>query len=162
MTTTTVFADIVRDVAGDHATVVSIIPAGVGPEDYEPTPADAQLLADTDLVVSNGAGLDDFLRKLLGSGTGGQVDQLVLGDVIPASEVEPNGNPHFWLDPTLVARYYVPAIVTRAERHRPASTAMRTPPTVASYVSQLLALDQELIGRRGHHPGGAAEAGHVP
>ncbi len=41
------------------------------------------LLADADLAVSNGAGLDDFLGDLLGSGTGGQVPRLVLGDGIP-------------------------------------------------------------------------------
>ncbi len=41
VTTTSVFADIVRNVAREHAAVTSIIPAGVGPEDYEPTPADA-------------------------------------------------------------------------------------------------------------------------
>jgi ABC-type Zn uptake system ZnuABC Zn-binding protein ZnuA len=143
VTTTTVLADIVRNVAREHATVVSIIPAGVGPEDYEPTPADAQLLADTDLVVSNGAGLDDFLRKLLGSGTGGQVAQLVLGAAIPASQVDTNRNPHFWLDPTLVARYYVPAIVTALSAldggHADDYTA-----NGAGYVAQLRALDQDL------------------
>ena len=144
VTTTTVFADIVRNVAGDHATVVSIIPAGVGPEDYEPTPADAQLLADTDLVVSNGAGLDDFLRRLLGSGTGGQVTQLVLGDAIPVSEVDATGNPHFWLDPTLVAHDYIPAIVSALSTidgpHADAYAA-----NGASYISQLLSLDRDLM-----------------
>ena len=43
------------------STVYSIIPPGVGPEDYEPKPADARLLGDAQLVVSNGVGLDDFL-----------------------------------------------------------------------------------------------------
>ncbi len=65
--TTTVFADIVRNVGGDRVTVESIIPAGVGPEDYEPKPDDARRLADADLIVSNGVGLDDFLGKLLGA-----------------------------------------------------------------------------------------------
>ena len=62
--TTTVFADIVRQVGGERASVTSIIPAGVGPEDYDPRPEDARRLADADLVVSNGAGLDDFLDQL--------------------------------------------------------------------------------------------------
>ena len=39
--TTTVFADIVRNIGGDRVTVTSIIPPGVGPEDYEPKPDDA-------------------------------------------------------------------------------------------------------------------------
>ena len=64
VTTTTVFADIVRNVGGERVGH-SIIPAGVGPEDYEPKPDDAMQLADAELIVSNGVGLDDFLEKLL-------------------------------------------------------------------------------------------------
>ncbi len=37
VTTTTVFADIVRNVGGSRTDVHSIIPPGVGPEDYEPS-----------------------------------------------------------------------------------------------------------------------------
>jgi ABC-type Zn uptake system ZnuABC Zn-binding protein ZnuA len=41
LTTTTVFADIVQKVGGSRVTATSIIPPGVGPEDYEPKPDDA-------------------------------------------------------------------------------------------------------------------------
>ena len=81
--TTTVFADIVRNVGGDRVAVTSIIPAGVGPEDYEPKPDDARKLAGADLIVSNGVGLDDFLDKLVNAAGEGSVPRLVLGDGIP-------------------------------------------------------------------------------
>ena len=42
VTTTTVFANIVKNVGGDRTSVTSIIPPGVGPEDYEPKPDDAR------------------------------------------------------------------------------------------------------------------------
>ena len=42
VTTTTVFADIVANVGGARVTASSIIPAGVGPEDFEPKPDDAK------------------------------------------------------------------------------------------------------------------------
>ena len=71
VTTTTVFADIVQNVGGSRVAASSIIPPGVGPEDYEPKPDDAKKLADADLIVSNGVGLDDFLNDLLASGSGG-------------------------------------------------------------------------------------------
>src|SRR5213076_1429606 len=67
VTTTTVFADIVRNVGGNRVDVSSIIPAGVGPEDYESKPDDARKLAGAQLIVSNGIGLDDFLDRLLAS-----------------------------------------------------------------------------------------------
>ena len=47
VTTTTVFADIVRNVGGRAPGRPSIIPPGVGPEDYEPRPDDAKTLALT-------------------------------------------------------------------------------------------------------------------
>jgi zinc/manganese transport system substrate-binding protein/manganese/iron transport system substrate-binding protein len=107
---TTVFADIVASVGGDHVTVDSIVPAGAGPEDYEPRPDDARRLAEADLIVSNGVGLDDFLDKLIEAAGAGQAEHLVLGDRIPTITVDGEQNPHFWLDPSLVATYYVPAI----------------------------------------------------
>ena len=78
--TTTVFADIVRNVGGDRVTVSSIIPAGAGPEDYEPKPEDARKLLGADLIVSNGVGLDDFLDKLVDAAGEGAATRLVLGD----------------------------------------------------------------------------------
>ena len=93
VTTTTVFADIVQNVGGTRVAVDSIIPAGVGPEDYEPKPDDARKLADAKLIVSNGVGLDDFLDRLLASGTGGKTPQLVLGDGIPTIAVDGQPNP---------------------------------------------------------------------
>src|SRR6476646_10802684 len=77
--TTTVFADIVHNVGGERVTVTSIIPAGVGPEDYEPKPDDAKQLAGADLIVSNGVGLDDFIDKLARAAGEGSVPSLVLG-----------------------------------------------------------------------------------
>src|SRR6476646_11394140 len=121
--TTTVFADIVRNVGGEHVSVTSIIPAGVGPEDYEPKPADAKKLAGADLIVSNGVGLDGFLDKLVSAAGEGSVPRLVLGDGIPTIDVDGEPNPHFWLDPSLVASHYVPAISAALARLDPAGAA---------------------------------------
>ncbi len=143
VTTTTVFADMVRNVAREHADVVSIIPAGVGPEDYEPRPGDIQLLAAADLIVSNGAGLDDFLQRLLESGTGGATPQVVLGAGIPTLTTDGEPNPHFWLDPTLVAQYYVPAIVGGLSSADPAHAA-EYDANGRAYVTQIEALDTRL------------------
>ena len=116
--TTTVLADIVRNVGGDRVSVQSIIPAGVGPEDYEPKPDDAKRLVDAGLIVSNGVGLDDFLDKLLGANAS-STPRLVLGDGIPHDRRSTGeANPHFWLDPTIVRDHYVPAIAAKLERAR--------------------------------------------
>jgi zinc/manganese transport system substrate-binding protein/manganese/iron transport system substrate-binding protein len=111
--TTTVFADMIRNVAGDLAVVDSVIPAGAGPEDYEPKPDDARKLADADLIVSNGVGLDDFLDDLIDAAGQATVERLVLGEGLDTITVDGEENPHFWLDPSLVVDHYVPAISAR-------------------------------------------------
>jgi zinc/manganese transport system substrate-binding protein/manganese/iron transport system substrate-binding protein len=143
VTTTTVFADIVQNVGGSRVVATSIIPAGVGPEDYEPKPDDARKLSDAKLVVSNGVGLDNFLDRLLASGTGGKTPQLVLGDGIPTINVDGEPNPHFWLDPSLVKQYYVPKIAAKLSEIDPAGKATYDA-NAAAYSSTLDNLDAEL------------------
>ncbi len=146
VTTTTVFADIVRNVGGNRVSATSIIPAGVGPEDYEAKPEDAKLLANAALIVSNGVGLDDFLNRLLQSGTGGNTPQLVLGNGVPTISVDGTPNPHFWLDPTLVERYYVPAIAAELTRLDPAGASTYAA-NAATYSKTLQSLDAELTAQ---------------
>jgi zinc/manganese transport system substrate-binding protein/manganese/iron transport system substrate-binding protein len=141
--TTTVFADMVRNVGGDRTTVDSIIPSGVGPEDYEAKPDDARKLTDASLIVSNGVGLDDFLERLLNS-AGGEHPRLVLGEGIPTLTVDGEENPHFWLDPTLVKRYYVPAIAAKLAELDPDGKATYDA-NAAAYGSKLDTLDAELM-----------------
>jgi ABC-type Zn uptake system ZnuABC Zn-binding protein ZnuA len=143
VTTTTVFADIVRNVGGDRVAVSSIIPAGVGPEDYEPKPDDAKLLSDAQLIISNGVGLDDFLDDLLASGSGGSTPRLVVGDGIPTVTENGEENPHFWLDPSLVKEHYLPKIAARLAEIDPAGKASFDA-NRATYSAALDTLDAEL------------------
>ena len=140
VTTTTVFADIVKNVGGDLVQVESIIPAGIGPEDYEPAPDDARKLADADLIVSNGVGLDDFLDRLIDAAGQGHAARLVLGDGIPTIKVDGESNPHFWLDPSLVVQYYLPAIEARLSALDPADSATFAQ-REAAYAAEVTAMD---------------------
>jgi ABC-type Zn uptake system ZnuABC Zn-binding protein ZnuA len=143
VTTTTVFADIVQNVGGTRLTATSIIPPGVGPEDYEPKPDDAVKLATARLIVSNGVGLDNFLDHLLASGNAGETPRLVLGDGIPTITIDGEPNPHFWLDPTLVKEYYLPAIVAKLSELDPDGRATYEA-NADAYGTQLDQLDAEL------------------
>jgi ABC-type Zn uptake system ZnuABC Zn-binding protein ZnuA len=146
VTTTTVFADIVRSVGGTRTDVRSIVPAGVGPEDYEAKPDDARSLADAQLIVSGGVGLDDFLNRLLASGSGGTTPRLILGDGLPTIDVDGEPNPHFWLDPTIVRSGYLPKIVAALSAAAPADQATFEA-NGAAYASGLDALDTELLAQ---------------
>lgn len=146
VTTTTVFADMVRAIGGARVDVTSIIPPGVGPEDYDPRPDDAVRLADAALIVSNGVGLDEFLGRLISAGSDDSTLQLVLGEGIPPILDDGRPNPHFWLDPTLVRDHYVPAIAAKlAELDPPGRPTYEANAT--AYAAALDALDRELIER---------------
>ena len=70
----TIIQDIAQNVAGDKIDVSSIVPTDGDVHSYEPTPADVQNVADADLILVNGVGLEQFLDKLISdSGTQGKV-----------------------------------------------------------------------------------------
>ena len=138
--TTTVFADMIRNVAGDRAVVDSIIPAGAGPEDYEPKPDDARKLADADLVVSNGVGLDDFLDGLIAAAGQESATRLILGEGLDTITVEGEENPHFWLDPGIVADHYVPAIGATLAELDPAGAEVYEA-NAAGYIDEIQGMD---------------------
>src|SRR6476469_3980766 len=144
--TPTVLADIVKSVGGARTSVQSIVPPGVGPEDYEPRAADARAIADAQLLVSNGVGLEAFLDRLIRSAGGDDAPRLVLGDGIPAIEVDGEPNPHFWLDPTIVRDDWLPKIVDALSAAAPGDRATFAA-NAAAYAKTLTALDAELAAQ---------------
>jgi ABC-type Zn uptake system ZnuABC Zn-binding protein ZnuA len=96
--TTTIIADIARNVAGDRIEVKSLLPVGTDPHTFTPTPADVQTIADSGLVLYNGGGLESWLDRLV-QNAGGQRPVVVVSEGIPVRQIEGEGtDPHFWLD----------------------------------------------------------------
>ena len=92
--------ELTRQVAGDRAEVTSLVPPGVEPHDWEPSPRDVSLVQRANVVVHTGTGLDAWAVRLLAA--------------LPARTTVVNGalglsllpqgssvDPHVWLDPTL-------------------------------------------------------------
>jgi zinc/manganese transport system substrate-binding protein len=96
------WGSIASQVGGERARVTSVI---VNPETdphvYEPTPADAKLIASARYVIVNGAGYDAWAPKLLGANPVAGRVVLTVGDLIG---IQQGGNPHMWYSPTHVAR----------------------------------------------------------
>ncbi len=113
-----------RQVAGEHAEVLSLVPSGVEPHDWEPSPQDLKRIGRARLLVYNGAGLEPWVAKLQRDG--------VLKDavVVRASEglplIVPEGSakpdPHVWLDP-VYAQSIVRAIADGLVKADPARAA---------------------------------------
>lgn len=67
VTTTDVYADVVRQIAGDKVEVTSLISStSQDPHSYEATASDRLKVKDADLVVLNGGGYDQFLEDMAG------------------------------------------------------------------------------------------------
>lgn len=96
------WGSIATQVGGDHAHVTSVIvnPA-TDPHDYEPTPADAKLIAGAQYVIVNGAGYDAWAPKLLAANPVAGRVVLTVGDLIGKKEGD---NPHMWYSPIYVER----------------------------------------------------------
>src|ERR1051325_10929120 len=64
LASTTVLADITRNIAGDRFQVESILPVGADPHSYQPTPKDVAKMSETNFVIINGANYENFLQPL--------------------------------------------------------------------------------------------------
>ena len=145
--TISILADFVRAVAGDRLEVVSIVHVGGDPHTYEPVPSDARRIADADVVVRNGLGLERWLDRLIATGAKARVITATEGlDPVLQAEGEYRGHPdpHLWMDPQLAAVYV---------RNIEEALAGRYPPHAAEfaerarrYVEGLEALDREIAG----------------
>jgi len=172
--TTTVLGDLVRGAGGDRVVVESLVPAGAEPHTFAPRPSDLRKIADADLIVMNGLGLDDWLRPLaaeakrpdaalveLGVGLDG-VSYIVgghageggaagggsapVGTPAPGEEV----NPHLWLN-VAYAEKYVDRIADALVAARPVEEdAIRA--SAAAYRTTLADLDASIRQRIGALP----------
>lgn len=65
--TTSIVADVVSNVGGEHVDVEFFMPVNADPHGFEPTPQDITKVAEADIVFANGAGFEEFMDKLLES-----------------------------------------------------------------------------------------------
>lgn len=63
--TTTMIADVARNIGGSLVNVVALTPPDSDVHAYQPTPIDTSLVAQADVVLVNGAGLESFLGGLM-------------------------------------------------------------------------------------------------
>ena len=107
LTSTTFLADIARNIAGGRVTVESLLPIGADPHAYQPTPQDAAKIAQSKVLIVNGAEYEHFLESLL-ENAGGERTIIEASAGIPPrkdAESEHGIDPHLWLDPNNIIRY---------------------------------------------------------
>ena len=100
LTTFTVVADMVENVAGDRVEVESITKPGAEIHGYEPTPSDIAKAEDADLIFDNGLGLERWFEQFV---AGSDAERVTLSDGVQPIPIEGESeyagkpNPHAWM-----------------------------------------------------------------
>jgi ABC-type Zn uptake system ZnuABC Zn-binding protein ZnuA len=132
VTTSTVFADLVRNVGGDLVAVTSLAGKNADVHTFEPAPADLRTVGAAKLLVMNGLGLDDWLEKTITNASATGTPLVKLGVELPGVELLPGDapgtqNPHVWMN-VKYAELYVDRIAEALKRV--------DPPNATSYDTQ--------------------------
>ena len=101
--TTSILADLAKNVGGDEVKVSVLIPPGADVHSFQSTPKDSISISEAAVIVSNGFGLDDFLQPILDSAISTETVQVTV-----TNGLEPGGfedDPHFWQNPLFVIHY---------------------------------------------------------
>jgi zinc transport system substrate-binding protein len=111
-----------KNIAGDHAEVEMLLSQDTGPHDFQIKPSDVAKIAKADLLIINGAGLEEWLGELISKAGNKKIVVVDASKDIPLITAEElkwnedahieNGsnhedggkNPHVWLDPVLAIK----------------------------------------------------------
>ncbi len=115
VTTVAPITSIAASIIGDRATIRGIVPEGTNSHTFEPSPSDAEVLSEADIIFINGLQLEEPTKNLALANKPDDTPLVELGDLtispdqykydfsFPEDEGKPN--PHLWTDPTLVIVY---------------------------------------------------------
>ena len=146
-----------KAVSGSSREVEILVPPNVTAHEYQASPSDARKLAQAEILVKNGLGMETFLSGLVANAGSPQLKQIDASQGIePLTEDDHDhdhshshaeGNPHVWLDPIL-AQKQVANIREGLIAVDPKNTQTYQA-NADAYIKQLQELDQEFKSRLG-------------
>jgi zinc/manganese transport system substrate-binding protein len=96
------WGSIASQLGGSHARVQTVVTdPNADPHEYESNTNDARAFAMADLVILNGAGYDDWGKKLLDANLSTHRRVLTVADVLGRKNGD---NPHFWYNPAWIGQ----------------------------------------------------------
>ena len=96
MASTSIVADVVRQVGGELVQVETIVPIGADGHSYEPSPQDLARVSTAQIIFTVGAGYEEFLDRLIAS-SGTKAEVVALSESLTLrtfSEEEAGGHMH--------------------------------------------------------------------
>ena len=159
-----------KAVAGDLAKIEVLVPPGTEVHEYQATPANVQAIAQADVLVKNGLGLEEFLERTVKNAQNTQIHEIDSSKGIETLKatspvVKPGGaaahtanalsdrqpvNPHVWLDPVRAKQQLAnirDGLIAADPKNKATYQA-----NAAAYIKQLEALDREFQQRLQKYP----------
>ncbi|MFZ1028050.1 MAG: zinc ABC transporter substrate-binding protein [Limnoraphis robusta] len=146
-----------KAVSGSSQEVEILVPPNVTAHEYQASPSDARKLAQAQILVKNGLGMETFLSGLVANAGNPQLKQIDASQGIQALQEEDHdhdhghshaeGNPHVWLDPILAQKQV--ANIREGLIAADAGNAQTYRANADAYIKQLQQLDQEFKSRLG-------------
>jgi ABC-type Zn uptake system ZnuABC Zn-binding protein ZnuA len=138
-------ADMAKSIGGDHVNIDMIVPIGGDPHLHEPTPDNARLVTEANLILINGLTFEGWINELIeNSGTKARTVTVTEGVRVLTSQTYQNSaDPHAWMDAAngiIYSRNIKDALIALDPANEKAYQA-----NYLSYVEQLSILDQEIL-----------------
>ena len=102
--TTSMIADLARQIGGERAEVEGLMGPGVDPHLYRPRESDVARLVGADLVLHNGLDLEGKMGEVFGQVEGRGISARAVAEAVPEAsrlappEFEGRPDPHVWMD----------------------------------------------------------------
>jgi len=105
--TTNVLGDVVSNIVGDSAEVMTLMPPNADPHSFQISAKEAARINNADLLVSNGLGLEEGLSQHIDAAAADGIPSITAGELVDvldyaAGESEGAVDPHLWTDPTRI------------------------------------------------------------
>jgi zinc/manganese transport system substrate-binding protein len=148
-----------KGVAGSEGQVDLLVPPNTNIHNYQASPDNVRSLAEANILVKNGLGVEGFLDRLITNAGNTQLQQINASQGIEALKEEEHdhdhheshghsheeGNPHVWLDPVLAQQQVVnirDGLIAADPNNRQTYQA-----NAAVYLEKLKQLDQQFKTR---------------
>jgi zinc/manganese transport system substrate-binding protein len=136
-----ILGDFARNVGGERVNVTTLVGANGDVHVYTPAPADAKKIADAQLVIVNGLGLEGWLPRLVQS-SGSKATVVTVTTNITPRKLGSHADPHAWQN-VANAKTYVTNISKALSDAAPADAEFFRS-NAEAYRAKLDALDDEI------------------
>ena len=130
-----------QHVGEDKVDEILLVPVGVEPHDWEPTIKDVQRMQQSDLIIINGIGFENWVDRLDETNYQGVIVD-TSNNILDEESIINSGDPHIWLNP-VYAKIQVQNIATAFSNSDPENQQFYQS-NAAKYIKELDSLDSKI------------------